>query len=192
MIITSSQVRRALALSAHSPEPGGQSAAVALILAPGAADELEVLFIRRAIRAGDPWSWQVGLPGGRRAATDRDLVATAVRETGEEVAIDLALGELLGALPDLPPRTPVLPPIVVRPFVFVLTARPTPRPSSEVSSAFWAPLASLRAPGVHRDITLPLEGVPRTGPAYILGSDTIWGMTERIVTSFFEALGPRL
>ncbi|HUL02877.1 MAG TPA: CoA pyrophosphatase [Gemmatimonadales bacterium] len=190
-MLTLHMIRHALAVGAAGPppEPDGQSAAVALILVPGSAAGLDVLFIRRAVRAGDPWSGQVGLPGGRRAAADRDLVVTAVRETQEEVAVNLQHAERLGTLADLPPRTPVLPPIVVRPFVFALTARPSLVPSVEVQSAFWVSLAALRAPGVRCDITLPLQGGSRTGPAYVVGDDTIWGMTERIVTSFFEAIG---
>ena len=181
-------VRRALGTFPEAPsEPDGKAAAVALLLAPGGAG-LETLFIRRAVRAGDPWSGQVALPGGRREAVDRDLTATVVRETREEVDVDLRHAERIAALTDLNPRTPVLPPIVVRPFVFALPGRPHPRPSSEVQSAFWSPLSDLLAPGVRREINLPIIGATRTGPAYVLGADTIWGMTERILTTFFEAL----
>lgn len=190
-MITLHMIRRALAgrEAGSLPEPDGQSAAVALILVPGSAGGLDVLFIRRAVRAGDPWSGQVGLPGGRRASADRDLAMTAIRETQEEVAVDLQRAERLGSLADLPPRTPVLPPIVVRPFVFALTESPKLVPSLEVQSAFWVPLAALLAPGVRRDITLPIAGGSRMGPAYVIDNDTIWGMTERIVTSLFEATG---
>src|SRR5260370_1555175 len=99
-------------------------AAVAVILRDG--DEgLEALFIHRAVRAGDTWSGQIAFPGGRRDPGDADLLATAIRETMEEVGVDLSGAERLGVLDDLYPRTPVLPPAVVRPFVFALTSRPT-------------------------------------------------------------------
>jgi 8-oxo-dGTP pyrophosphatase MutT (NUDIX family) len=55
-------------------------AAVALVCVP---DPDAILLIRRSERAGDPWSGQMGLPGGRRDSSDRDLLATAVRETEE-------------------------------------------------------------------------------------------------------------
>ncbi|HXB54963.1 MAG TPA: CoA pyrophosphatase, partial [Vicinamibacteria bacterium] len=59
-------VRRALALRPPTQvaEPAASRAAVALILRE-AARGLELLFIRRAEHDGDPWSGQVGFPGGR-------------------------------------------------------------------------------------------------------------------------------
>ena len=62
----------------------------------------EVLFIKRSARQGDRWSGHVALPGGRRDPTDKDDVAAAVRETREEVGLDLAAPECLrvGNLPE--------------------------------------------------------------------------------------------
>ena len=96
-------------------------AAVAVVLAP---DPDAILLIRRAERTGDPWSGHIALPGGRREPADPDLVATAIRETGEEVGIALEPERPGGSLRDVVPRTPALPPIAVRPFVFILPARP--------------------------------------------------------------------
>jgi len=192
-ILTKSIVRQVLA--AHPPaevnEPGTVPAAVALILheAGGTAGGgLEALFIKRAIRAGDPWSGQIALPGGRRDPADRDLEATAIRETLEEIGVSLESAERLGQLDDLHPRTPVLPPVVVRPFVFALPERPPLRPSEEVSRAFWVSFADLLEPRVRREVKLVVRGAERVFPAYDLGDDVIWGMTERIVTPFLERL----
>src|SRR5207249_3620428 len=155
------------------------AAAVAVILHDG-AEGLEVLFIHRAVRAGDTWSGQIAFPGGRRERGDASLLATAIRETHEEIGVDLAPAERLGVLDDLYPRTPTLPPVVVRPFVFALSRRPALAPGEEVQRAFWLPLAQLAAPGVRRDVTFTVRGVERTFPAYLVGEDAIWGMTERI------------
>src|SRR5258706_15048364 len=118
-------------------------AAVGVILHDG-DDGLEALFIRPAVRAGDTWSGQIAFPGGRRDPGDADLLATAIRETMEEVGVDLSGAERLGGLDDLYPRTPVLPPVVVRPFVFALTARPTIVVGPEEGQE--ALLVSFRAP----------------------------------------------
>lgn len=158
------------------------AAAVAIVLRDG-DDGLEALFIHRAERAGDTWSGQIAFPGGRRDPDDADLRATALRETREEIGVDLAAAEFLGTLDDLHPRTPVLPPVVVRPFVFGLIDRPAVALSAEVQAAFWVPFRSLLAPGVRQEITIYHPGMPpRTLPSYVIGKHTIWGMSERILT----------
>ena len=158
------------------------AAAVAVILHDG-DDGLETLFIHRAVRAGDTWSGQIAFPGGRREPTDPDLLATALRETREEIGVDLSRAERLGVLDDLYPRTPVLPPVVVRPFVFALTAQPTIVINPEVQAAFWVPFRALQAPGVRGTITVDHPGISRQAlPAYTIGGRTIWGMSERILT----------
>ncbi len=195
-MITLATVRRAL--RDHRPQaadaPDARPAAVALVLLEG-PQGLEILLIRRAERADDPWSGQIALPGGRYDAGDPDLEATAVRETREETGVDLSGAERLGVLDDLYPRTSTLPPVVVRPFVFALARRAALVPSDEVQRAFWLPLGRLSDPGVRREVTLPLRGGARTFPAYLVDDELIWGMTERIVTPFMDlvdGLEPRL
>lgn len=163
-------------------ESGMIAAAVAVMLRDG-DDGIETLFIHRAVRAGDTWSGQIAFPGGRRDPGDTDLLATAIRETGEEVGVDLSSAERLGVLDDLYPRTPVLPPVVVRPFVFALTSRPRIVVSSEVQDAFWLSFRALAAPGARAEVIVDHPGIPRRVlPAYTLGNHTIWGMSERILT----------
>ena len=186
-MITLAAVRRALRGHWGTPAaaPDARPAAVALALVEG-ANGAEVLLIRRAMRPDDPWSGQVALPGGRREPGDRDLLATAIRETREETGVDLRRGEPLAVLDDLAPVTPVLPPVVVRPFVFALSRRPRLRPNEEVQHAFWVPLDRFAEPGLRREVTLNVRGAERTLPAYVVGEDVIWGMTERILTPFLE------
>ena len=64
-----------------------------------------VLYILRRANERDPWSGQVGFPGGRQQESDHDDLATAVRECREEVGLhldDAESYELLGRLPDRP------------------------------------------------------------------------------------------
>ena len=187
--MTLERARRAL--DAFVPKaveaPEARPAAVALVLIE--RDGLEALFIKRAARTGDPWSGQVALPGGRYDPDDQDLEVTAVRETREETGVDLTGAARLGVLDDLYPRTPTLPPVIVRPFVFSLVAAPPLRISDEVERAFWVPLGHLVAPSVRREVKLLIRGEERTFPAYDLGEDVIWGMTERILTPFLSLVG---
>ena len=51
--------------------------------------EPEILFIKRAARPGDRWTSHVAFPGGGSEPGDPDDCATSVRETQEEIGIDL-------------------------------------------------------------------------------------------------------
>lgn len=65
--------------------------------------EPEVLFIKRAARPGDRWNSHVALPGGKRDPGDENDRAVAVRETWEEVGLDLNNDRSLfiGNLPEI-------------------------------------------------------------------------------------------
>jgi len=162
------------------PDAGGlRWAAVAVILAP-APDA--VLLIRRAERAGDPWSGHMALPGGRREPGDDDLSTTAIRETAEEVGLILSRDHLLGTLDDVAPRTPVLPPIAIRPFVFLLRERSPLTLNREVASARWVDLDGLLLPGTHHPVRLEIAGESRDVAVYQLDDAIVWGMTERVLS----------
>lgn len=169
-----------------SPELGGNAvlAAVAVLLVP---DPDAILLIRRAERAGDPWSGHIGLPGGRPHPEDLDPCATAIRETREEVGITLARTDLIGQLDDVWPRTELPQVVVVRPFVFALAIRPSTTISDEVAEAFWVPSAQMQDPSLYRNTELTVRGKQLMFPAYHLGQDVVWGLTERILTQLFES-----
>src|SRR5215813_14164568 len=102
-------------------EPKVARASVALVLSTG-GEGVELLLIRRATRDDDPWSGHMAFPGGRRDPGDTDVVATAVRETREEVGIDLAVdAELVGRLDELRAVARHRPlDLVISPIVFAL------------------------------------------------------------------------
>ncbi|MFI5349735.1 MAG: NUDIX hydrolase [Elusimicrobiota bacterium] len=174
-------------LAARSPKqveaPGVMETAVALILTPGNLG-LEALFIRRAERADDPWSGHIALPGGRRDPGDPDRLATALRETKEEVDVALPPSSLLGALDDLAPSAPRLPPLVIRPYVFGLDPRPEARLSAEVAGVMWLPLSKLAS--CEGKAVVPLRGETREVECYAYGGVVIWGLTYRILSGFLK------
>jgi 8-oxo-dGTP pyrophosphatase MutT (NUDIX family) len=176
-------------LAAYEPvfadDPGLIWAAVALVLVP---DPIALLLIRRAERAGDPWSGQAGLPGGRREPADADLLATATREAAEEVGLRLERSACIGVLDDVAPRTPILPPVAVRPFVFALETRPALTLNPEVAAAQWVELDRLRHPDSLRPYSITLRGEHRTFPAFHIEDLVVWGMTERILSAFIEVI----
>ncbi len=162
-------------------------AAVALMLRPAGAG-LEFLAIKRAEHETDPWSGHMALPGGRRDDEDESLFATAVRETQEEVGIDLSqVGRLLGQLDDVTPRTRRIPAIAISPFVIAVGADVVARTSTEVESAVWVPL-HVMVDEAHRG-TLRLELLPdREFPTIEYGGHVIWGLTLSILHQFEEVL----
>jgi 8-oxo-dGTP pyrophosphatase MutT (NUDIX family) len=194
------RVRRSLALKAidrlaahlrdHPPaaasEPERLRAAVALCVVP---DPDAILVIQRAAHPDDPWSGHMGLPGGRAEAVDEDLVATAMRETHEELGVTLDRSMLVGALDDVYPRSVVTSPFLVRPYLFSVPSRQTLHLSDEVAWAEWLPITRLLEPDTYQSVTLTMGELSRTVQGYVLSPEQlIWGMTERVLTPVLEVL----
>jgi 8-oxo-dGTP pyrophosphatase MutT (NUDIX family) len=184
-----------------APDEGSPArAAVAIVLRTATVGEtavdttpstpsLELLLIQRAVRHGDPWSGQVALPGGRWDPGDATLQDTAIRETLEETGLDLARhGHVLGMLDELRPRTPVLPPIIVTPFVVVTGSVPELLLSDEVAAAFWAPWSLFADPAAVSESTVRVRGAEWRVASYQVGERVVWGMTERMLRQLAERL----
>jgi 8-oxo-dGTP pyrophosphatase MutT (NUDIX family) len=148
-----------------------------------------ILVIHRATRTGDPWSGQMGLPGGHVELEDQDFVATAIRETSEEVGIGLDRSDLVGPLDDVAPKSVTPPPFLVRPFLFTLADRPPLRLSSEVVAATWVEWSALADPAHRREVTITIGGQPRSVAAFVIDGQVIWGMTERVLAPLVAVVG---
>jgi len=169
--------------AAEIAEPGAARAAVALVLA--GRPEPSLLLVRRRERAGDPWSGHMALPGGYSSTTDTTLEVTAVRETMEETGIDLtACGELIGTLDDLSPRSPYLPLIVVRPFVFAVDRELPATASAEVDEVVWLKVAELFDVANQKPLSFDFPDGTRVFESLQVRGYTIWGLTERILSQF--------
>jgi 8-oxo-dGTP pyrophosphatase MutT (NUDIX family) len=199
-----SRLARADETSAHDNESSDardeslRRAAVALVLRRNLS-EAEMLVIKRSVSERDHWSGHLALPGGRVEAGDASLRAAAVRETFEEVGINLeAGGEALGRLGVVEPKSPLAPRVSVAPFVAVAPAEyhvrregqatPPLVLSDEVAAAFWVPVSALREGGRSEVFKMVFAGVEREWPAYPSEHGPIWGITERILTEFLEVL----
>jgi 8-oxo-dGTP pyrophosphatase MutT (NUDIX family) len=188
-------VRLLRSLAEHPPrvatiEEPVRRAAILLALRSRADGEPELLMIKRAEAAGDPWSGHIACPGGRMEPGDGDLAVTAVRETWEETGIDLARdGRLLGHLDDLVPRTPTLPPMVIRPYVALVSASVEIVESPEVAAAFWVPLSALCERGAWGMGLVSVGGAERRVSVFQHGEYTVWGLTERALRQMLEYMG---
>jgi len=178
-------VRRAMSRPAETLDrPGLRRASVAMVLLP----KRQVLFIRRAERIGDPWSGQVGFPGGHEEPEDADLLDTARRETQEELGLELRRDQCLGTLSDI--RTRPVRNRVVRPFVFALPFIPDLAPNEEVAGVHRWSLDALLA-GVGRK-GFPFDGVRGlTLPSVEFHGVRLWGLTLRIVDELLHRLDGR-
>jgi len=163
-------------------------AAVALILRWKEAGP-EVLFIERARHEGDPWSGDLGFPGGRIETGDGTARQAAERETREEIGLDLSRGDYLGRLDDIAGAHL---PVAVSCFVYAV-AEGTPLAfSAEVVDAFWSPLEALCDPARQRLATVLFRGETLQRPAIELlgaGETVLWGITYRLVAQFLQILG---
>uniref|UniRef100_A0A831UCR4 CoA pyrophosphatase n=1 Tax=Geobacter metallireducens TaxID=28232 RepID=A0A831UCR4_GEOME len=168
--------------------PGLTPAAVALILREGDRG-LEVLFIERASHDGDPWSGDLGFPGGKVEPGDAGPREAAERETGEELGLDLAAARYLGRLADIAGAHL---PVRISCFVYGLSGNPNLTPGSEVRDFFWVPLEDLRDPGRHTAATVRFGGETFRRPAIVLpveGKPVLWGITYRLVMQFLAIAG---
>lgn len=163
----------------------------AILRDPGGGGDAELLLIRRAEREGDPWSGHMAFPGGRHDEGDPSAFATAVRETREEVGLDLDThGALLAELPELPAiarglRTD----LTITPFVFAL-ARDVPLTfeDAEVAEALWAPMGPLSRREGAGTRPYELDGRRLDLPCIHVAGREVWGLTYRMLEMLFEAL----
>jgi len=177
-------------LPPEAPQLTLRRAAVAAILRDHEELGPEVLFIRRAEHPNDPWSGHMAFPGGREEPSDADLLQTAIRETREEVSLDLeADAVLLGRLDELPAvargrRTG----LTIAPFVFELTRDAPLHFNGEVSEIVWAPLSQLFRGELATVFSYELGGQLLELPAHDVQGRIVWGLTHRMLESLFALL----
>lgn len=183
------------ALRAYEPlidrgVPAARKAAVAAIARDTEAGA-ELLFIHRAEDPRDPWSGHMAFPGGHVDPADLGPLGTALRETREELGLDLEHeGLLLGRLSEVRTHLRTGPvPHSVAPFVFELTGYPAFTPNAEVQETLWVPLGFLADRRNRRTFTWVRRGVPVPMPCYRWRGRTIWGLTLRIVDELLAVVG---
>jgi 8-oxo-dGTP pyrophosphatase MutT (NUDIX family) len=166
-----------------------KTAAVAAVVRDG-ADGAELLLIHRAEDPHDPWSGHMAFPGGRMEPDDPSELAAAIRETNEELDLDLAEnGELLGRLSDVAAVSRGRPlSLVIVPHVFELTSETELVPNYEVAEIVWVPLSYLSDYDNRSMLDWKLGKLTIPLPCYRFGDKVIWGLTFGMVDELLSLL----
>ncbi len=180
---------RLLALQERQPKTFPQhvlpekyaSAAVLLLFWPGDDDSVKVVLTRRTETVSNHRG-QVCFPGGGYQAGDVDLMATALRETEEELGVKPALITIMGRLDD---AFSIAGHHVI-PYVGWAHAAPQITPDrSEVAEVIIGDVAFLSRPEVNTTHEVEHAGMRRTTHAFDWEGGHIWGLTADILLEFF-------
>lgn len=182
---TASFEARLTTLSGDPLPPDRADAAVVVLVRPGVSG-LEVLAEQRAERPGDPWSGQVGLPGGRRDPLDRSMAETALRELQEEVGFPPTSVVGLPRVFDVRRARPSGLRVAVFVGRYSNSASETSRVDpEEVATTFWLPLDALARTESRTRQTMfgeiQVETVEFEG-------HVVWGFTLRVLRDFIAWL----
>lgn len=165
-----------------TPRPGeGDRLAGVLVPLVGDPAYPSVVFTRRTEHLSRH-AGEISFPGGLAHDDDADLTETALRETREELGVDPAAIEVLGALP---PVHTFVSGILILPFVGMLATPPAFSPDEgEIAEVLEFPLAALEA--AEATVEFPRGEHVYRGFAYEMGEHTIWGATARILHDLIE------
>jgi len=164
------------------PEPGDRLAAVLAVLV--GADDPALLFTERAAMLSRH-AGEMSFPGGLQDPGDADLRATALRETAEELGVEVAPDAVLGALP---PIHTYVSGILVTPFVAVVPELPALVVSdAEIARVVQVPVRELAAIEEQR-VLREENGMTWRGWWYVSDDTTVWGATGAMVHALLELL----
>lgn len=172
-------------LNPDVPQAALESLKPAVVLVPIVAREaLNVLLTERTPHLSSH-AGQISFPGGRPETSDRDAVATALRETQEEVGLDPAHVEPLGYIEPYRTGTGYL----ITPVVALITPYGSLALNRhEVADAFEVPFAFLMDAANHRIDQKYWRGADRRFYAMPYEQRYIWGATAGILRTLYRRL----
>ncbi|MCS7207471.1 MAG: CoA pyrophosphatase [Dehalococcoidia bacterium] len=170
------------------PDEGLAPSAVLLVLY--SKEGLPHLLLNRRTDLVAHHKGEMCFPGGAAAPEDKDLLATALRETQEEMGIHPADVQVLGALPWVRTRSR----FAIFPFVGIIPYPYPFRPSPvEIAEVVELPVPALLDPTILRHETHVDNGRVEQHLSYAYRGRVVYGATARILTAFLtiasQALG---
>jgi 8-oxo-dGTP pyrophosphatase MutT (NUDIX family) len=180
------RLRAALAAAGAGTSAFSGIASAVLVPLFESGEGLHLLYTKRS-DALPHHGGQVSFPGGRHSPdADASLLATALRETEEEIGVRRDDVDVLGPLE---PIHTFRSNFVISPFVGII---PHPydfrRNTYEVAEIFSVPLAALRDPSSAGSEQWTLEGRTVPVPTFRHAGHVIWGATHRITVTLLDLL----
>ncbi len=180
---------RRLRPTEHDDPP--RQAGVLALFYPDEEEMLQLVLTRRTDNLHGH-SGQISFPGGRRDPDDESLIATALRETCEELGICDQTIDILGQLSSIyiPPSN-----FDVHPTVAVLDSRPAFVPSpAEVAEVIPFPIINLLKTESKAVEDWEFRGQMIPIPFYQIGGHKVWGATAVMLSELeyrLRAILPR-
>ncbi len=148
--------------------------------------ERNLVFTRRQDKLAQH-AGQVAFPGGGMEPDDSDMIATALRETEEEIGLPPTAVTPLGFLDCFETISGFcITPVVAR---IDAQAPPLAPNSDEVAEVFEVPLAFFLDPQSMRRYTMDYRGQRRAMVEFRFGRFRIWGATAAMLFNWLERMG---
>jgi len=174
-------------LSAESAPTPPLNAVPAGVLVPLFFKDAEphLLFTQRTLTVKDHRG-QIAFPGGVKDSSDPDLLATALRETQEEIGLSPQAVEVLGALEPVATITGYGITAYVALVPFPYDYQPNPR---EVRRLLFLPVAGFCAPDRWSTGDYTYKGQTTRVCYWRQNKTVVWGATARIVLHLLALVG---
>jgi 8-oxo-dGTP pyrophosphatase MutT (NUDIX family) len=173
---------RPTAVEARKMENRPRESAVMMLLFPFRGELCTAFTLRHSYQGVH--SNQISFPGGKKESNDISYLATAIRETAEEVGIDVSEQQVIGELTEL-----YIPPshFLVQPYVAWLQETPNFLPEErEVKEVLIEPISSFFQEDIlhEEEIFIPAYNKSLRVPAFHVQGKVLWGATAMMIQEF--------
>ncbi len=155
-----------------------KQAAVLILLYPDIENKIRFVLTKRPDYSGDHAN-QISFTGGKKSILDTDLSATAMRETEEEIGIQIKRSQIFKTLTEvyIPPSN-----FLVQPYLALVSETPIFKPNYEVEKILTPFLSELINPKIIQQDVSSKNGIIRKSHGFILENEFVWGATAMILS----------
>lgn len=162
-----------------------QESAVMILLYPDKNNEAHTVFFERKT-SNSVHSGQISLPGGRYEESDKNLMQTAIRETKEEIGVEVEAAKIIGRMTVL--EVPVSG-FKITPVIAYTEKVPTfIAEQAEVERIIPISIDDLLASNIQHASFPTIHNMKVKAPYYAIGNDQLWGATSMIIAEFKELM----